>query len=190
MTQIEYECRVLNIDIDEFKTKLESLGAKNKGEFFQRRYVYDFNPVRPNSWIRLRTNGEKTTITIKELKDEESISGTRELETIVGDFDIANEILEKLGYKARNYQENMRISYELNGVSIEIDSWPLIPTYVEIEGSSEREVIETLKLLDIDMNQVTTLGVESIYRVIYGIDSLKIKELKFNECMLESDKRM
>jgi adenylate cyclase class 2 len=187
MENIEYECTILDIDSQDFISKLISLGAKNKGEYFQRRYVYDFNPVNRNKWIRLRTNGDTTTICIKEIKNRNAIGGTSEIEVEVGDFDTANEILESLGYHHRNYQENVRRSFTLNGVSIDIDSWPLIPDYVEVEGSSESEVLDTLKLLGISQKEITTLDVESIYKDIYGIDLLKIKELKFDEALLESN---
>lgn len=190
MNHKEYECRILNIDLEELISKLESLDAKNKGEKFQQRYVYDFNPVDPNSWIRLRTNGDKVTIAIKDISDRSSISGTEELELGVDDFETANLILERLGYKHRNYQENKRWSFVLNGVKIEIDTWPLIPTYAEVEGSSEKEVLDTLKLLGVNMDDVTTLDVASIYKEKYGIDLLSIKELRFDESMLESHKSL
>lgn len=96
----------------------------------QKRYVYDFNPVNPKKWIRLRTNGVKNTITVKEIIDNQVIDGTNELEVEVSDFNIANLILKELGYVPRNYQENYRIIYNLNGVQISIDTWPKIPTYV------------------------------------------------------------
>ena len=179
MGHTEYECTILDINKEEIISKLISLGAEDKGEKLQRRYVYDYNPVDKNKWIRLRTNGKKTTLTLKEIKDKKAIGGTQELEIEVSDFDDPNEILNRLGDKYRNYQENKRHSFILDGVSIEIDSWPLIPTYVEVEGSSESEVIETLKKLNVDESKVTTLDVESIYREIYGIDILKIEELKF-----------
>lgn len=127
------------------------------------------------------------TLAIKDIQDRSSISGTKELELGVTDFETANQILERLGYYHRNYQENKRWSFVLNGVKIDIDSWPLIPTYAEIEGSSESEVLDTLKLLNVDMNNVTTMDVESIYKS-YGIDLLKIKELRFDESLLESNK--
>lgn len=190
MSHTEYECRILNIDVEKFVKKMISLNAKNKGEKLQKRFVYDFIPADKSRWIRLRTNGDKTTLTIKELKDKNSIAGTKELEIVVDDFENTNLILEKLGYHHRNYQENKRWSFELNGVSIEIDSWPLIPTYVEVEGSSEDEVLDTLKLLDIDDSLITTLDVESVYREIYGINILEIKELKFDESMLESNQSL
>ncbi len=75
-------------------------------------------------------------------------------------------------------------------MKIDIDTWPLIPTYAEVEGSSESEVLDTLKLLNVNMDDVTTLDVASIYKDIYSIDLLSIKELRFDESMLESNESM
>ena len=176
---IEYEVRVLDINREEILEKLKKLEAIFKWEKLQQRYVYDFNPVLKNKWIRLRTNGLKTTLTIKEIKSHD-IDGTKELEIVVDDFDKTNEMLEVLGYKHRNYQENKRCKYELNGVEVDIDDWPLIPTYLEIEGSSEEDVYKIIKLLDIDESKVTSKDVTTIYSD-YGYDILKIKELRLEE---------
>ena len=175
----EYEVRVLEINVDEIKKKLESVGAVFEWDRVQRRYVYDFIPKVDSKWIRLRTNGIKTTLTIKDLVTSK-IDGTRELEIEVDDFDNTNKILEELGYEHRNYQENRRIQYKLNGVEIDIDSWPMIPTYLEIEGSSEEEVYKTLEILGIDTKSTTTRDVEGIYND-YGHDVLEIKDLKLEE---------
>ncbi len=190
MARTEYECRILNIDLEKFLSKLESLDAEDKGEKLQRRLVYDFYPVNPDSWIRLRTNGDVTTLAIKSLKRTDEFGNTDEEEVVVGNFDTTDRILGRLGYHHRNYQENLRHSFKLGNVSIEIDSWPHIPTYVEVEGSSESEVLNALQILGVDFNQVTTKDVESIYREIYGIDLLSIKELRFSENMLESNKSL
>ncbi len=111
MKHTEYECRVLNIDLEQFVSKLISLDAKNKGEKFQRRYVYDFHPIDENSWIRLRTNGDRATLAIKDINSRSSIGGTDELEIGVTDFESTNSVLERLGYNHRNYQENKRWSF-------------------------------------------------------------------------------
>ena len=63
----EYEIRVLEIDKEKLIKKLEELGAEFKGDNEQKRYVYDFNPINENKWIRLRTNGRKTTLTYKKM---------------------------------------------------------------------------------------------------------------------------
>ena len=178
---IEYEVRVLEIDVLNFQKKLEELGAVKKWERLQKRYTYDFTPKRDNSWVRLRTNGEETTLTIKTVVDKNDLGGTQEHEVVVSDFEKMNDTLEILGYKHRNYQENKRIRYILDEVEIDIDTWPLIPTYAEIEGKNKEVVIAILKKLDyFGSDKVTTLDVTSIYNDIYNIDVLNIKELYFN----------
>ena len=175
---IEFEVSILEVDKDKMITKLESLGAVKKGEYFQKRYIYDFNPVSKTKWLRLRSNGFKTTLTIKEIKDSNIVGGTKETEIEVLDFSGTNEMLKELGYNYINYQENKRITYMLNNVEIDIDSWPMIPTYVEVEGYDEQSVLNIVKLINTDNNEVVTYGVGEIY-LKYGIDISKIKELLF-----------
>lgn len=173
----EYEIRVLEIDKEKLIKKLEELGAEFKGDNEQKRYVYDIIPKEDGKWIRLRTNGRKTTHTYKNVV-KTTIDGTKELEVEVSDFEKTNELLENMGIKSRGYQENKRTQYILNGVEIDIDSWPMIPTYVEIEGKNEEEVMNTLEILELPKDKVTTLDVDSVYKK-YGIDLKVIKVLKF-----------
>ena len=173
----EYEARILEIDVKEFEEKLKKLGATKAFDSLQKRYVYDFSPKRESEWIRLRTNDNETTLTIKNIKDT-TIDGTKEVEIKVSDFEKTNIILEKLGYKSRSYQENRRTRYYLNDVEIDIDSWPMIPTYVEIEGKSKEEVYNTIELLGYSKDDITTLDVTSIYEK-YGINVNDIEILKF-----------
>ncbi len=177
---IEYECTLLEINREELIKKLEAIGASKKGEYLQRRYTYDFQPTIKNKWLRLRTNGQKTTLTIKNITDKTLIGGTKELEIEVEDFDKTNLMLEELGYVHKNYQENKRTTYQFENIEIDIDKWPLIPLYAEIEGHSEEEVKDFIKKLDLNY-KVTNLDVTSIYNEIYNIDILSIKDLKFEE---------
>lgn len=174
----EYEIRVLEINKEEIIKKLEELGATKKGEFNQKRYVYDLRPAETEKWIRLRTDGEVTTLTYKDITSN-TIGGTKEVEIEVDDFDKTNEFLENIGFKNKGYQENIRIQYILNDIEIDIDSWPMIPTYLEIEGNSEEEVLEMIKLLKVAPQKLTTLNCKDIYDQFYGIDISKIKILKF-----------
>lgn len=175
----EYEVTILEVD-DSFESKLVGLGAKLVSDSMQRRYVYDVKPVNPNKWIRLRTNGKKTTLTVKEVKDKNEIGGTDEIEIVVDSFEGTNKLLESLGYVSRNYQENYRKMYVLNEVEISIDSWPMIPTYAEIEGKCEKDVLDVLELLGYTKGDYTTFDVVSIYK-LYNIDIMKIKELRFKD---------
>ena len=175
---IEYEVRVLEIDKDKLIKKLNEIGAKFNGEYNQKRYVYNTVPKCDGKWLRLRTNGKETTLTYKSV-EKDKIDGTKELEIKVDDFNKTNELLEIAGIKAKGYQENNRIQYILDDVEIDIDTWPLIPTYVEIEGKNEENVNKILKKLELENKKVTALDVQSVYEKIYDIDISKIKVLKF-----------
>lgn len=174
----EIEVRLLNIDKQSWVDKLISNGFEFIGEYNQKRYIYDFNPINPNKWIRLRTNGEESTLTIKEIIDVNKADGVNEWEVKVNDFNEMASMMHELGFNYRNYQENVRMIFRKPGVEIVIDSWPLIPTYIEIETETNDLIESTLKELNIDEKDTTTLDVMSIYKN-YGVDIKSIKELKF-----------
>lgn len=174
----EYEVRVLEIDRDELIRKLESLNATKVGEFNQKRYVYDTIPKENGKWIRLRTNGKETTLTFKDVTSDK-IDGTKEVEIEVSDLELTNEFLNKIGFFSKAYQENNRIRYILDDVELDIDSWPLIPTYLEIEGKDENSVLDMIEKLELDKSKVTSLDVQSVYEKFYNIDISKIKDLRF-----------
>lgn len=175
--QTEIEVKILEINVDEITSKLEALWAKKSWDKMQKRYVYDFSPKKGNSRVRLRTDGNKTTLTIKEIHNDE-IEWTKELEVIVDDFEKTNLILEKLGYKNTWYQENKRTSYILDTCEVEIDSRPGIPAYIEIEAKSVAEVEATVKKLWFTMDQTTSINTIKVYQK-YGIDISIMPELKF-----------
>lgn len=174
----EYEVRILEIDFEEMIQKVEALGATKVGIYHQKRFVYDFVPAQKGRWIRLRSNGKETTLTIKEIKSLR-IDGTEELEVVVSDFEDTNEILNKLGYQPRTFQENFRIEYTLNGINFDFDKWPMIPAYLEIEGASEEEVIKMVHELGIDEERITTMDVDRLYSEKYGLELDTIKKLSF-----------
>ena len=178
----EIEARLLECDVDLMISKLERLGAEFKGDWLQLRYCYDFNPVEPNKWIRLRTNGVSTTLTIKDVSDN-SISGTKESEIVVSSFETTDEMLNQMGYYARSKQENRRIQYILDGVEVDIDMWPLIPPYVEFEGESEEAIYSVCDKLGINKENLISYGVTDIYEK-YGYDILGRSDL-----VLEDDKK-
>lgn len=173
----EYEVRVLDVDVDDFIKQIEKLGAIYVNKYEQKRYIYDFNPKIDNKWIRLRTDGFKTTLAIKEYQSAE-IGGTKEIEIEVSDIEKTDEILNQLGYFKRSIQENKRIRYMLNDVEIDIDTWPHLNTYVEFEGKSKKSVLDLLRFLKIDENRITTMDAQDIY-LANGFTLEDLNNLKF-----------
>lgn len=176
----EIECRLLEVNVEKFVETLKKQGAKFVGDWLQIRKCYDFTPVKDNSWIRLRTNGKETTLTIKEIANSK-IDGTKECEIVVSDFDTTDELLNRLGYYARSNQENRRIQFILDDVEIDIDFWPLIPTYVEFEAPSKEHIERLCLKLDIDFNKLVSIDVEKVYQVYgYGLAALTNLVLEAN----------
>lgn len=176
----EYEVRFLEVNEREMVERLKDLNAIEIGNWFQVRKTYDLVSPQKNSWVRLRTNGQKTTLTVKEILTAK-IDGTKELEIEVSDFYECDAILTKIGLKARNFQENKRHQFKYKNVEIDIDTWPMIPTYLEIEGENEASIKAVCEDLGLDYFRSTTMDVTDIYKKVYGIDILKIDNLSFKQ---------
>ena len=90
----------------------------------------------------------------------------------------ANNLLEALGYAYKSYQEKERITYILDGYELDIDTWPGIPTYVEIEGSSEEDLEIILNKLGYSMKDTVSCTADQIYEK-YGLSMFDKREIKF-----------
>ena len=176
---IEFEAKVLDVEPDELAERILRLGGRRVGDRLMRRYVYDIAAGDESRWIRLRDSGTAVTLTVKEIAHD-GIDGTTETEVVVGDFEATNQLLGRIGFEPKSYQENRRMSFEFEGAQLEIDSWPLIPPYLEIEGQSREHVVEVGALLGFSENELTGENTVKVYGR-YGIDLTEISELRFAE---------
>ncbi|MFF5207880.1 class IV adenylate cyclase [Streptosporangium sp. NPDC000396] len=175
----EYEAKVLDVDPGRTADLITSLGGRPTADTrLMRRYVYDIVTGDMNRWIRLRDTGAEITLTVKEIIDD-GIDGTRETEVTVLDFETTNELLGKLGFTSKSYQENRRTSFTLDGAELEIDEWPGIPPYLEIEAGSRDHVIGVARRLGYDESQLTGENTIKVY-ARYGIDLTTITDLRFD----------
>jgi len=174
---IEHEAKILDIDPDTMEQLILDKGGQKLGERFMRRYVYDITPGDQSKWIRLRDTGDETTLTVKQITSD-AIDGTHEIEVGVDDFAVTNALLNVLGFTAKSYQETKRTSFILDGAQVEIDTWPQIPPYLEIEAGSKDEVIRVAGLLGHTEADLTGENTIKIY-ARYGIDLNTIPELRF-----------
>ena len=173
----EIEVRILNINKDKIIDNLKKLNAKLVGEWDQLRYCYDFNPKIDSKWIRLRTNGIKNTLTIKNVENS-TVYGTKELEIEVSSIKDTDKILEELGYKKRSIQENHRIQYILNDVEVDIDDWPKLNTLAEFESNDIEKIKEVINLLELDYKDAITDNIQNIY-LNKGYKKEDLDNLKF-----------
>lgn len=175
---IEHEAKVLDIDPAAAQQLILDKGGKLLGEKLMRRYVYDITPGDQSKWLRLRDTGSEVTLTVKEITSD-AIDGTHETEVVVSDFNVTNQLLAALGFTPKSYQENKRTSFILDGVEVEIDSWPRIPPYLEIEGKSPGDVIRVAAVLGYGEDELTGENTTKVY-ARYGIELAGIAELRFD----------
>lgn len=168
------------INIDNFTDLLEK---ENLIDILNKKELVNFLEKFHNNskkWIRLRKTNKKTTLTVKHIlaDNETSIQQMLETEMVVPSIKEANEFLQALGYSYKCYQEKRRISYIFKNHEIDIDTWPGLSTYMEIEGESQGDLEEILNLLGYSMKDTVSCTVDEIYKNI-GIDILNKRELKF-----------
>lgn len=144
---------LFNIDINVLENeKIKNIIRDTKERFFK--------------WIRLRQNGNKVELTIKyiyNVEKEYNIDDVKEIEINVSDFETANKIIEEMGYFRKKLVEKKRISYELSGNKIEIDEWPLIPPYVEIEGNNVEKIYDIAKKIGYSKEETCIMNTEDVY---------------------------
>lgn len=174
----EFEIKFLEVDVPELEKKLVSIGALKVGEFDYRRMLLDYPDFRldaNHSWLRLRTNGQETTLAFKErIKNPDDKEGTKDLgmkevEIIVDDYPRTYELMKALGFVIKREEENKRIRYQKNDVVFDIDIWPQIPPYLEIESSSLQRTEEAGLELGFDPKDALICSASKIYKK-YGFD--------------------
>lgn len=92
-----------------------------------------------------------------------------EIELEVSDFKKGVALLEKAGLPPFRRQEKKRHTLQLGEVTIDIDTWPKVPTYVELEGPSEDALRETAEKLGLDWAKAEFRDPRTVIENVYGI---------------------
>lgn len=166
----EIEAQFLDIDKETICAKLKEVGAKLvKPEVMMRRVVFDIDE---NRYARVRDEGGgKIVMTYKNVEDEGSILGVKEVNVEIDDFDNGITFLKACGLKAKAEQETYREVWTLGEAEICIDTWPWIPTFVEIEGPDEETVWKTAKKLELSREKAKYGSVGTTYQHYYDVDT-------------------
>ncbi len=174
----EIEMAYYGIDRDSIVAQLEQLKAEFLGSFKMRRVNFQVatngktgTAAYYTCWIRVRTDGNSSTITLKEQKGSK-ITGRYEYEVKVDNFDNAVIILAKaLQAKEYDYFENQREAYKLGSLTFTIDKFPMLPYLLEIEGKSKKVIEDVLKKVKIDgeIDKNKSVPTKEYYRM-HGVD--------------------
>jgi adenylate cyclase class 2 len=180
MPQNEYEAKILNIDVDAVREQLRAAGAQRAfDKTLFTRLIFESEAVQGEQWLRLRDEGGKTTLTLKQVSDATTINGTTEIEVEVDSLETTSELLKAIGLRQVRYQQNYREEWQLGDITYDFDTWPDLPTFLEIEGPSEDAVRMAVKDLGYNYGQARYGSIDLIYKGETGRDILAEPTLLF-----------
>lgn len=179
----ELEVRFLNIDYVRVVHRLKEVGAKDLGEEFLREVIFADQALtwpEVNRLIRLRSSDKGGTKIAYKHHRGTNIGEVDEVEFEIPDFEKAKDFLELIGFVSLRHQEKKRHSFVLDTITFDIDTWPNAPTYIEIEGSSEKELKKAAKLLGFDWEKVVHEDAKKVLEGQYGIPISRLKFFTFD----------
>ncbi len=171
----EIETKVLDINSEEIQKKVRALGAT---QVQKTRLIVDWYRIKGvtegnDPWfLRIRSNSEGVhEVTWKAKSD---ILGKarkhKEINFTVAQPEKLSDLFEELGLEKYAHQEKDRISFTLKDWQFDIDQYPKMPAYMEIEGKSEEHIQEALALLGLEKNKTWAKGERILIQDTYGLD--------------------
>ena len=165
----EIEGKFLNININDLRKKLRLNNAKKVHKMMlYKRYVFHLL-TGEKGYIRTRQENKLVTITIKTYPKDSKFAKESEI-VVNSSLEQSRDFLLAQGYKLKAYQETLREKWALGDCTeIAIDSIPGIPSYVELECKSEKEIKRIAKLLDLDYSKVEYGAYDKQFVDYYGM---------------------
>ena len=171
----ELEVTVLDIDAVSMIKQLRNAGAKKTQST---RLVVDW--YRPagikegeDPWyLRIRSyDGKKHEVTWKAKSSIEGVARKhKEINFLIAEPGKLADLFEELGLEQYAHQEKDRVSFSLGDIAFDFDTYPNMPTYVEIEGSTEAKLQKAMKLFGVENNRTWNQGERKLIQQIYGLD--------------------
>ncbi len=182
----EVEIRFLDIDKEALIEKLRVLGAEDKGEQMLRQTIFynlAENWRENNRFVRLRSDANGIEMTYKSHtkagNTEGDLLSVIDISTPISDMEKMEVLLEHVGLTAYRHEEKKRHTFILDDVTIDIDSWPQIPAYVELEADSEEVLRTVAEKLGFSWDDIFWDNAAKVMEK-YGIDVLNKRYFTFD----------
>lgn len=171
----EIETKVLEIDSAAIQKKLLKLGAKKKqsGRLIVDWYRFKGVKEGEDPWfLRIRSNAKG--IFEVTWKAKSAILGTarkhKEINFNIAEPEKLADLFEELGLEKYAHQEKDRTSFTYKDWSFDIDQYPGMPAFMEIEGKSEEHVNEAIELLGLMGHATWANGERILIQEKYGLN--------------------
>lgn len=177
----EVEAKILEIDVAALMTKLDELGAKKITE--DRLLVNWFRPKNTGEgetpwYLRVRTYVAlgKHEVTWKGTSTILGVSRQhKEINFTVDNPEEISELFKELNLECYAHQEKDRKSWKYKNWRFDLDQYPDMPAYVEIEGQNEDHIQEALKILNLTKNKTSAEGERVLIQETYGLNWYNMK---------------
>jgi adenylate cyclase class 2 len=177
----ETETKILNVDCKEIGEKFLKLGAKQIAS--NRLFVEWFKPKGATigdklSWfLRIREySSGKCEVTWKGKSDVLGDSRQhKEINFIVSDLEQVKDLFKELGLEKYAYQEKDRTTWIFKDWQFDLDQYPNMPAYLEIEGKDEAHIQEAISLLGLEENKKSPEGERVLIQNEYGLNWFNMK---------------
>ncbi|HTJ73108.1 MAG TPA: class IV adenylate cyclase [Verrucomicrobiae bacterium] len=185
----ELEVKFANVNIEAIRQALQAAGAvcEQPMRLMKRALVEEPHHQAEHAFLRIRDEGDKTTLTFKRRADPDaaSIDSVKELEVEVSDFDKTVEIFSEAGWKYKTFQESKRETWKLDGTEVVIDEWPWLNPYIEIEGESEAGIKKVAEKIGLSWDNVLFGHIDALYEMQYEFQEgirgvIDLPEVRFN----------
>src|ERR1044072_3780041 len=104
----EIEAKFLRVAPDNVREKLQLSGAVcHQPMRLMKRVVFDSPAMGRNAFVRVRDEGHRISMTYKQF-DELSLTGAKEIEVDVSNYDAAVALLQAVGARVKTLQEARR----------------------------------------------------------------------------------
>lgn len=164
----EFEAKFLDIDVKAMKKKLIEHGFTqvHKKKLYKR-HAYSRCGT-DSGFTRVRKEGKDVTMTVKYKKNDKF---PEEYEINIKDnFETGVAFMNALGLTSRAYQESLREKWSHPLVhEITFDTLPGLPTYMEVDCTSEENLNQIIKLLNLDESKKRFAGFDYTYMEYYDI---------------------
>jgi len=171
----EIETKVLDVDPKEIKRILSSLGAKKLQETRLIVHWYRVKGIKEGEdpwFLRIRSNSEgKHEVTWKAKSDILGVARKhKEINFNILEPEKLADLFEELELEKYAHQEKDRVSFVHKDWQFDIDQYPGMSAYLEIEGKSEESIKEAMKLLGLENNRTWARGERILIQDIYNLD--------------------
>jgi adenylate cyclase class 2 len=180
----EIEAKFYVRDLKAIEKRLVMLGAAciiPRGFEYNLRFDDGRNSLnRQHKVLRLRRSND-VRMTYKGPAEQRGGALARtEIEIVVDNFDMAQQLIESLGYHVFGVYEKYRAMYDFEGALVTLDELPY-GHFVEIEGENPASIVEVARKLALNPAAAIPASYQGLFEKLKALKDLPAKNLTFWE---------